>query len=125
MITAVHALLYADDPTAARDFFRDVLGWTHVDAGGGWLIFRSGPSELAIHPADAASGPHHEVSFMWDDLDATVAELRSRGADFEGDVGRQPWGRTVRLVVPGAGSILMYEPTHPSAHSLPERGSTT
>ncbi|MFD1811470.1 VOC family protein [Rhodococcus gannanensis] len=120
MITAVHALLYAEDPAAARDFFRDVLGWTHIDAGGGWLIFRSGPSELAIHPADTPTGQHHEISFMCDDLDATVAELRSRGASFEGDVGKQPWGRTIRLVVPGAGSVLMYEPAHPPAHSLPE-----
>ena len=40
MITAVHTLVYAADPERARAFFRDVLGWPHVDAGGGWLIFR-------------------------------------------------------------------------------------
>ena len=42
-------------PNAARAFFRDVLGWAHVDAHGGWLIFRAGPSELGIHPT---SGDH-------------------------------------------------------------------
>ena len=41
MITAVHTLVYADDAEAARAFFRDVLGWAHIDAHGGWLIFKS------------------------------------------------------------------------------------
>lgn len=50
MITAVHALVYAEDADAARDFFRDVLGWPHVDAGDGWLIFRTGGAELGVHP---------------------------------------------------------------------------
>ena len=46
LITAVHTIVYADDADAARAFFRDVLGWAHVDAHGGWLIFKTGPSEL-------------------------------------------------------------------------------
>src|SRR5215468_10493833 len=78
MITAVHALVYADDPVAARDFFRKVLGWPHVDARGGWLIFRSGPSELAAHPTsgsgmdgDWSTPQHHEISLMCDDIEAT------------------------------------------------------
>jgi catechol 2,3-dioxygenase-like lactoylglutathione lyase family enzyme len=54
MITAVHTLVYADDPEAARAFFRDVLGWPHIDAHGGWLIFRTGPSELGVHPTSGA-----------------------------------------------------------------------
>jgi len=50
MITAVHTLVYADDADAARAFFRDVLGWPHIDARDGWLIFKTGPSELGVHP---------------------------------------------------------------------------
>jgi catechol 2,3-dioxygenase-like lactoylglutathione lyase family enzyme len=34
MITAVHALVYAEDAEAARAFFRDVLGWPYVDGIG-------------------------------------------------------------------------------------------
>ncbi|MCX5043047.1 VOC family protein [Aldersonia sp. NBC_00410] len=118
MITAMHALLYADDPDAARDFFRDVLGWPHVDAGGGWLIFRSGPSELALHPA-GSSGPQHEISFMCDDLDATIRDLAAKGARFSGGIDEQRWGRLTKLEVPGAGAVLLYEPKHPPGHSLP------
>ncbi len=120
MITAVHTLLYADDPEAAQTFFRDVLEWPEVDAGGGWLIFRSGPSELALHPTGEGSPQHHEVSLMCDDLDATMAELTAKGAEFVGDIGEQRWGRTVSLKVPGAGEILLYEPKHPLAHSKPD-----
>ena len=37
-ITGAHILLYSDNPEADRTFFRDVLGFGAVDAGGGWLI---------------------------------------------------------------------------------------
>ena len=56
MYIAMHTLVYADDPEAARAFFRDVLEWPHVDTGGGWLIFKSGPSELGVHPTDDGEG---------------------------------------------------------------------
>ncbi len=51
MITALHGLLYGDDPEAARAFFRDVLQLPGADTGGGWLIFATGPSEVGMHPA--------------------------------------------------------------------------
>ena len=88
VITAVHTIVYADDAEAARAFFRDVLGWAHVDAHGGWLIFKTGPSELGGHPTSGgpAGDPwrtvqHHEISLMCDNLTQTVAELEARGAD--------------------------------------------
>jgi len=40
MIAGAHFLLYSRDPERDRPFFRDVLGFHAVDAGGGWLIFR-------------------------------------------------------------------------------------
>ncbi len=48
MITALHTLVYADDAEQAGLRWPDVLGWPHVDAGHGWLIFRTGPSEMGI-----------------------------------------------------------------------------
>ncbi len=113
MITGVHTLIYAHDEAAARAFFTDVLGLPHVDAGGGWLIFRSGPSELAIHPTERPLA--HELTFMCDDLDATIADLRAKGAEFDGEVGDEMWGRTIHVRVPGASTILIYEPKHPTA----------
>ena len=49
-ITGAHAILYSEDADADRAFFRDVLGFDSVDAGGGWLIFSLPPAELAVHP---------------------------------------------------------------------------
>ncbi len=125
MITAVHTLLYADDPDAARTFFRDVLGWPHVDAGHSWLIFKTGPSELGVHPTsgdegrEAWSAPqHHEVTLMCDDIEATVAELSAKGATFEGEARDQGFGLGATLVIPGAGTMLLYQPKHPPAYAL-------
>ena len=115
MITAVHTLVYADDADAARAFFRDVFGWPHVDAGGGWLIFRTGASELGVHPTHD-SGPHHAVSLMCDDIQATVAELREKGVEFSQDVRDDGFGLTAMFVVPGAGAMQLYEPRHPTAY---------
>lgn len=125
MITGVHTLLYADDAEAARAFFRDVIGWANVDAHGGWLIFRTGPSELGVHPSSGTSdaGPwsvqqHHEVTLVCDDVRQTVRELRERGAEFDGEVREEGFGLTVRMKVPGAGEIMVYEPRHPTAYNL-------
>jgi catechol 2,3-dioxygenase-like lactoylglutathione lyase family enzyme len=119
MLTAVHALVYADDPDAARAFFRDVLQLPGTDTGGGWLIFRSGPSELGVHPsswehegARGGTDQAFDVSLMCEDLSATMAELAGRGAEFAGTIVEQPWGHTVRLKVPGAGEITLYQPTY-------------
>jgi catechol 2,3-dioxygenase-like lactoylglutathione lyase family enzyme len=54
MITSIHTLIYSDDAPATRAFLRDVLGWPYVEdaqgGGAGWLIFRSGRSEMGVHP---------------------------------------------------------------------------
>ena len=125
MITAVHTLVYADDAEAARAFFRDVLGWPHVDVHDGWLIFRTGPSELGVHPAPDApggktpsAGQHHEISLMCDDIEQTVADLRAKGAEFAGGITAAGFGLTTMLRVPGAGEMMLYQPRHPLAHSL-------
>lgn len=125
MITAVHTLVYADDADAARAFFRDVLGWPHVDAYGGWLIFKTGPSELGVHPTSGERGgerwstsQHHEISLMCDDIEQTVTELKAKGAQFSHGIEDEGFGLTTKLQVPGAGEMMLYQPRHPIAHDL-------
>jgi hypothetical protein len=43
MILGAHVVLYSRDSDADRAFLKDVLDLLHVDAGGGWLIFRLAP----------------------------------------------------------------------------------
>ncbi len=92
-ITGVHALIYTSEPEALRAVLKDILGWPHVDAGDGWLIFRLPPAELGIHPAEGPtydSGVRHQLTLMCDDLRTTVKELQGRGEDpekIEADMG--------------------------------------
>ena len=120
MINAVHALVYADDPEAARTFFRDVVGFPFVEDHPGWLIFGTGPSELGVHPTgwEQENGEQsripmtHQISFMCDDLTATVAELTAKGAEFSSDPVDQGWGITIMMKVPGAQDVMVYQPRH-------------
>jgi predicted enzyme related to lactoylglutathione lyase len=127
MLTAMHALVYSDDPAATRAFFRDVLGWPFVEEPDvpGWLIFKTGPSELGVHPTSYThegtehSHPrHHSVSLMCDDIAATMAELTKKGAVFSGPVEELGFGLATNLEVPGADAIMLYEPRHPTAYDL-------
>jgi len=118
VIQAVHALLYAPDAERAREFFRDALGWRSVDAGGGWLIFATPPAELAVHPAADGARAHHELSFMCDDIEATIAELKAKGAEFPTPVSDHRWGRLTTMRIPGGVEIALYQPLHASPLDL-------
>ena len=127
MITAVHLLVYSDDAVATRSFFRDVLRWPFVEEpdAPGWLIFRSGPSEVGAHPTHQThegvtydNPRQHLISLMCDDLAETMSQLESRGAQFTGRIEEEAYGLTVMLKVPGADDIMLYEPRHPTAHNL-------
>mgnify|MGYP006203593707 CR=1 FL=1 len=83
-VIGAHMLLYTSEPEALRAMLRDVFGFTHVDAGGGWLIFALPPAELGVHPAEGPtwdSGVRHQISFMCDDIQATI--LHCLGFDHE------------------------------------------
>jgi catechol 2,3-dioxygenase-like lactoylglutathione lyase family enzyme len=116
VIIGSHVIVFSSDPEADRTFFADVLGYPHVDAGGGWLIFRLPPAELAVHPADGPTG--HELYLMCDDLDATMSDLRAQGVDIVEDVSEERWGRLTRIRLPGGGTVGVYEPRHPVAIDL-------
>src|SRR5438132_7473995 len=125
MITATHAIIYADDADRARAFFRDVLGLPNVDAHEGWLIFKLPPAELGIHPAGTPGDPtsgapsgHHELYLMCDNVEATVADLTAKGVEFTGPIEEAGFGLLARLRVPGAGEIGLYQPKHPTAYDL-------
>ena len=112
MITGAHVLLYTPEADALRGVLRDVMGWDHVDAHEGWLIFALPPAELGVHPADA---PRHELSLMCDDIHATVADLRERGIEIRGEPEAAGFGVQVTMVLPGGVEVMLYEPRHITA----------
>jgi catechol 2,3-dioxygenase-like lactoylglutathione lyase family enzyme len=116
VIAGAHTILFADDAQRARAFLRDVLGLEGVDAGDGWLIFALPPGEVAVHPGSGwgrGSG-QHALFLMCHEIEATVEDLKAKGAEFSSPIEDQGWGRIAQLKVPGAGEIGLYEPKHPS-----------
>jgi len=111
-VTGVHALLYTPEAEALRAVLRDVLAWPSVDAHDGWLIFKLPPAELGVHPSDT---PHHEITLMCDDIEATAAELRAKGLDVRGEPENQGFGLVVTVALPGGVEVLLYEPRHITA----------
>lgn len=112
MITGMHAIVFSPEAEKVRAFFADVLGMSSADAGGGWLIFALPPAELAVHPADGES--HHELYLMCDDIQATLTELRVRGAEIARDVSDQGWGLLSAIRLPDGSEFPIYQPRHPS-----------
>lgn len=119
MINGGHVILYSRDAEADRAFFPDVLGYPHVDAGGGWLIFKLPPAEIAVHPTD---GPEAQEFFlMCDDVDVTVRELTARGVEFTQPVTEAGWGRQTRLRLPAVARPACTSPAT-SAPPTSDRG---
>jgi predicted enzyme related to lactoylglutathione lyase len=140
VINGVHAIVFSSEAELLRAFFRDVLGLTWADAGGGWPVFALPPAELAVHPADADSGGRgagrfntdlysgtsssaargraadgrHELYLMCDDIHATLAELAGKGAEIASEVSDQGWGLLAAIRLPDGTELPIYEPRHPS-----------
>jgi catechol 2,3-dioxygenase-like lactoylglutathione lyase family enzyme len=123
-IVGAHMLLYTPEPEALRATLRDAFGLEFVEAHPGWLIFKLPPAELGVHPVSAEFGvqagdeTRHEICFMCDDLATTVADLRARGIDFDGEPQTESFGETITMVLPGGVRVLLYQPTHLSPLDL-------
>ena len=117
MINGMHALIYARDAEKARAFFRDVLGFEHVDAGHGWLIFALPPAEVGIHPVMEGDQQSHQLYFMCDDIKKTVAQLEKKGVQFA-PIQEAGFGLLTSFELPGGGPLGIYQPRHPIAASI-------
>ena len=113
MITGAHAIIYSSAADEARAFFRDILGFASVDAGGGWLVFALPPAELAVHPTEGEA--QLELYLMCDDINATVDEMTGKGAEVSKQVSDEGWGLLTSLTLPGGFELGLYEPRHPKA----------
>jgi catechol 2,3-dioxygenase-like lactoylglutathione lyase family enzyme len=112
MIFGAHVIVYSKDANADREFFREILGLSSVDAGGGWLIFALPPAEVAVHPAE--DNARNELYFICDDLNAEIQVLTGKGVQCS-DVDEARWGSVTRIRLPGGGEVGLYQPKHPLA----------
>ena len=68
----------------ARRFYSEKLGLEPVEERPGGLLYRCGGTEFALFESSgAASGTHTQMGWSVDDIEATVADLRARGLEFE------------------------------------------
>jgi catechol 2,3-dioxygenase-like lactoylglutathione lyase family enzyme len=124
-IIGAHVLLYSDNPEADRAFFRDILNFPAVDAGGGWLIFALPPAEAGIHPSDGEKRQLHAgrrllgsvLYLMCDNLPALMKSLLAKGVSCS-PVETEVWGIKTTIQLPSGSEIGLYQPTHPTALGL-------
>ena len=50
----------------------------------------------------------HSIALLCDDIEATVEELRAKGAHFRSVIEEQVYGRIVMMIAPGADDIQLY-----------------
>ena len=118
MIRGVHSMFYTSDAHATRAFLRDKLGFPFTDVGEGWLIFDMPEADMGCHPADPSGreghttppAGTHAISFYCDDIERTVAQLKSRGVEFTRPIVDAGFGLITAFRMPGGVEVDLYQP---------------
>ena len=85
-LASAHAVtkLPAQDLDRARRFYSERLGLDPVEEREGGLRYLCGSTEFHLFlSSGAASGASTQIGFEVEDIDEVVADLRSRGVEFE------------------------------------------
>lgn len=107
-LTSAHTVgkLPAQGLERARRFYRERLGLEPVEERDGGLRYLCGATEFHLFlSSGAASGASTQLAFEVEDIDHVVADLRSRGLEFE------------RFEIPGVeleGDIVVVPDNYPS-----------
>jgi catechol 2,3-dioxygenase-like lactoylglutathione lyase family enzyme len=76
--------LPAQDLERARRWYAEKLGLEPVDERPGGLLYRGASGDFALYASQGSSpGTFTQMAFEVDDIEAVVADLRSRGVVFE------------------------------------------
>ena len=72
------------DIDAAKEYYGTTLGLRVIDENPGAVTFQAGSTRLIVYPSTfAGTNQATAVSWFVADLDATIADLKSRGVTFE------------------------------------------
>jgi hypothetical protein len=122
----MHGLFYSSDPAATRAFFKEQVKLPGTDIGEGWWIFDVPQGDLGVHPIeDASDAGAHDVSFYCDDIQGTVADLKSRGVEFTSEVEDHGYGLVTHFKAPGGITVQLYEPRYAKSPSRPTAPKST
>lgn len=113
-----------DDVAAAVEFYTGLLGFeVLMHPGPGFAALRRDDLRLLLNTPGAGGagattprgvpepGGWNRFQLRVDDLPATVADLRSRGAAFDGDIITGNGGRQILLIDPAGNVVELFEPT--------------
>jgi organic hydroperoxide reductase OsmC/OhrA len=112
---SVATRLPAQELARARAWYADKLALEPSEQRPGGLLYRCAHGEFALFESSGiASGTHTQMAWEVDDLDAVVAQLRSRGVEFEEY--EEPWLTTDNGIAEVAGN-------YPSRGGVGERAA--
>lgn len=120
MIRGVHTMFYSSKAEELRAFIRDTLRFPCSDVGEGWLIFDLPEADMGCHPAgeeEAKTDGRHDISFYCDDIESTVAELKSRGVEFTREIADHGYGLVTFFKMPGDLEVQLYQPRYRKSSS--------
>lgn len=82
--TEIYAVLPASDLGRAREFYHDKLGLEPAEERSEGLVYQVRNSKFLLYETSfAGTAQNTAVNWAIDDLDAEMAELRSKGVEFE------------------------------------------
>lgn len=80
----IRAYIPASDVARARKFYEQLVGLTPKEDYAGGVIYECGGAEVFLYPTDnAGTSKASQAYWQVDDVEAEVAELKSRGVVFE------------------------------------------
>lgn len=107
-------MFYSSQAVELRSFFKEKLGFSGTDLGGGWLIFDPPEADLGVHPTegDEPTSGTADISFYCDNIDQTVGELKARGVEFTQAVEDHGYGLVTFFKAPGDFKVQLYQPKY-------------
>jgi catechol 2,3-dioxygenase-like lactoylglutathione lyase family enzyme len=78
-----YATIPVSDMARAKRFYAETLGLrVEMDTEGG-VMYATGSTRVFVYPSRYKGAGHTQMSWLVDDIESEVAELRSKGIEFE------------------------------------------
>lgn len=101
--------LHAEDPSASRAFYTEVLG-LEVAMDLGWIMTFAAPGkpemQISVMGEDASASVRPDVSIEVDDVDAVHATVQRLGYEIVHPLTDEPWGVRRFFVRDPSGKVL-------------------
>ena len=107
-----HIMLMVKNIPATVKFYNEGLGLKVIMSSPGWAELDADGTTIALHAAseNGQSGSSPILSFHVDDVHATIASLKDKGATLEGDVREPSFGKVAAMRTPDGSIISLLQP---------------